>query len=414
MSQDTSNSRREFLKSSLIAPALVGAAGALGLRPAAAAEAAVEDAPAPAAQVPLATRKLGRSGQEVSILTLGGMAQAHSPQYLEAAWSLGVRSFDTAAGYLGGRGEQHIAQWLERRPERRKDLFLVSKNVAREGPGEMLTQIDTRLERCGTDYLDVYLIHQFGPRIYGETWPEWLSGTELRAVAEKLKSDGKVRQFGFATHDGARAEILKAAAACGFIDTILVSYNPLADRGGELERALDACAEAGIGLIAMKVMRPMRNAPKRHPLADERDLTMAQAMLHAVWSDERFATVEVGADNIQLIAENVEAARKFDQPLPPGLINQLREVTTASGPSWCPNCDGRCARACGQELALNDIARYVSYYEQDGDLSARELYRALPESLRKPVGADLAAAGEACLCKLNHAEILRKAELYFG
>ena len=85
------------------------------------------------------------------------MMSAHNPQYLDIAWKLGIRYFDTAKVYINGKSELHVAEWLQRYPERREELFLVSKEPAGGGPEELLTSIDQRLERCGTDYLNLYL-----------------------------------------------------------------------------------------------------------------------------------------------------------------------------------------------------------------------------------------------------------------
>ena len=65
-------------------------------------------------------------------------------------------------------------------------------------------------------------------------------------------------------------------------------------------------------------------------------------------------------------------------------------------------------------LALGDISRYVSYYEQEGDLGAGELYRKLAKEQRRGAGANLDAASKACLCNLDFASVLDKAERYFG
>ena len=81
-----SESRRSFLKSSLAIPVALAAAPSL-LAPAALA------ADAPAAEV-LPRRQLGKNGPPVTMLCMGGMMSALSPDYLDIAWSMGIRYFD--------------------------------------------------------------------------------------------------------------------------------------------------------------------------------------------------------------------------------------------------------------------------------------------------------------------------------
>ncbi len=74
-------------------------------------------------------------------------------------------------------------------------------------------------------------------------------------------------------------------------------------------------------------------------------------------------------------------------------------------------CDGRCRRAGKTNAALNDITRHLSYYELDGCRDeARRAYAALSPEQRNWHGADLAAASEACVSKLDFATLLHRAE----
>ncbi len=81
------------------------------------------------------------------------------------------------------------------------------------------------------------------------------------------------------------------------------------------------------------------------------------------------------------------------------------------GRQFCAGCDGRCHRAAGTKAALNDIVRYLSYYELDGcRQKARDLFAALPAHMRDWHGADLAAASRACVSKLDFETLLHRAE----
>ncbi len=399
--------RRNFLRSALLAP--VGVAWAPSF------PAKAEDPPKQAAAAtPVPTRKLGKNGPDVSMLIFGGDMPAYSPEFLDLGWSMGIRYFDTAAQYGGGNDETKVAQWLAQYPERRKDLFLVSKDHPKAGPEQLLELVDRRLERCQTRYLDLYFIHGINAREYGADSLNWPKSDAFKKVAEKLKSSGKVKMVGFSCHDAQAPQYLAAAAEGGFLDAIMVSYTPFFAKGGAMDKALDACQAAGIGLIAMKTLRNAADAPKRLPEFDQLGLTTHQALLQAVWSDPRLSAVCNRMQNMDNIQTSVAAVRGYKGPLKLAHRELLRETLLASRGAMCPGCPACHRHSAELALAFADISRYVMYYEQDGNRQARELYQQLPAGHRDASQVDLAALRDACQFKTNYPEIIRRAERYFA
>src|SRR5208337_4925540 len=82
------------------------------------------------------------------------------------------------------------------------------------------------------------------------------------------------------------------------------------------------------------------------PEFTRKGLTPYQALLQAIWSDERFSSVCVSMRNTDQIRENAMAARLF-QPVAQSAIHRLRDACIAAGPTMCASCDGRCSRAAG-------------------------------------------------------------------
>jgi len=202
------SSRRHFLKTTLTLPVALAAGPAMMTQ-----SVSAEDKPAStAATAMLPKRQMGRSGPQVTMLCLGGMEQALSPDYIDIAWSMGIRYFDSADCYLGGNSEKIFGAWLAKYPERRKEIFLVSKDHPHQGPKQMLEMIDRRLDACGTKYLDAFYIHGIGTREYGENSVNWPKSDEFKKTAETLKSSGKVKMVGFSCHDGRLNDYLNAAA----------------------------------------------------------------------------------------------------------------------------------------------------------------------------------------------------------
>ena len=400
-------SRRNFLKTAVTAPLGVALSSTALAETASAAS-------ANGAAAPLPKRKLGKNGPEVSMLSFGGDMAAYSPEHLDIGWSLGIRYFDTASQYGGGNDEHKVAQWLTKYPERRKDLFLVSKDHPRNGPEDLLEQIDRRLERCQTSYLDLFFIHGINTREYGADSLNWPKSDALKKVAEKLKSSGKVKMVGFSCHDPQAPQFLSAAAKGGFLDAVMVKYTPFFEKGGDFDKALDACHQAGIGLIAMKTLRNAVDAPKRLPEFDKLGLTTHQALLQAVWSDPRISAVCNRMENADNIQSSADALRTYKGPLKLAQMDLLRETVLAARSPMCPGCPSCLQFGAALEFAFADISRYVMYYEQDGNLRARELYHQLSAAHRDASLVNLVSLRDACQFKTDYPAIIRRAERYFA
>jgi uncharacterized protein len=402
-----STSRRSFLKKTAAFPVALAAAPAFFNQSASAAE------PAPAADA-LPRRQLGKTGPHVTMLSMGGMMSALSPDYIDIAWSMGIRYFDTADCYLHGQSEEIFGQWLAKYPERRKEIFLVSKDHPHKGPEQLLEMIDTRLAALGTTYLDAFYIHGIGPREYGQASLNWPKSDAYRQVAKQLRDSGKVKMVGFSCHDGHLPEYLNAAAEGGFIDIIMMAYNPFYPKGGPLDKAIDAAHQAGIGLVAMKTMRSLKDVPKRLPQLDQIGLTTHQGVLHATWSDPRISAICNMIDNVDQMTSSSTAARSYKTPLKTAHLELLHDTIMAGRRTMCTGCPACETAAKSTGFAFHDIARFVTYYEQDGNLDARSYYQALPAEVRDASQLDLAALRDACHFKTDYPEIVRRAELYFA
>jgi len=409
---DSNSSRRDFLKSTLTFPVALAAAPALLTQ-----SAPAQDLPAGKTaepSTPLPRRALGKNGPKVTMLSMGGMMAAMSPAYLDIAWSMGIRYFDTADCYIHGQSEKIIAQWLAKYPERRKEIFLVSKDHPRKGPSQLLEMVDKRLAALGTTYLDAFYIHGMGPGEYGEESVNWPKSEEFKKVAAQLKSSGKVKMVGFSCHDGRLADYLNSAAEGGFVDIIMLKFNPFYPKGDSVDRALDACHKAGIGLVAMKTMRNTKDVPKRLPEFDKMGLTTHQAVLHSAWSDPRISAICNMIDNVDQMRSSATAARSYKEPLKFAHMELLKETIMAGRRTMCTGCPACEAFSRQTGFAFHDISRFVTYYEQDGNVEARDYYQALASEVRDSSKVDLAALRDACHFKTDYPEIVRRAEAYFA
>jgi len=114
--------------------------------------------------------------------------------------------------------------------------------------------------------------------------------------------------------------------------------------------------------------------------------------------------------NTDQITENSLAAAKF-QPMNRAEIEQLRDACLAAGPTFCADCDGRCAKAAGTDAALGDLTRLLTYHDHHGYRGeARRLYSELDPGQKTWRGADLEAAREACPNRLDFARLLPRVD----
>jgi predicted aldo/keto reductase-like oxidoreductase len=142
----------------------------------------------------------------------------------------------------------------------------------------------------------------------------------------------------------------------------------------------------------------------------ERNLSVFQGLLYAIWTDERLASSCISMRNTDQIRENIDALQRFE-PLKMAEIHQLRDASLAHGPTLCADCDGRCSKAAGTQAELGVLTRYLTYHEHLGDRAmARRQYAELSEAARDWTDADLLAATEACPNKLNFSALLPKAK----
>ncbi len=365
----------------------------------------------------LPKRTLGRTGVEVSMLNLGTWRSVGLDRILRFAWANGVRYIDTAKSY---GSEPAIGRWLQAMPEVRKQIF-----PGHQRPSPIAERIDQTTGRTAGRTQNRLRRSDFHsrrrrPRLRDRM--EWPKSKEFKETAEAIRKSGKARFVGFSTHHKNRAAILQAAADGGFVDVIMLQNNPwIAEEIGqkdEINRALDNCHKAGIGLISMKQVAGKVNnldeIGRRLPGLKEKGLSPYQGLLHAIWTDERFSSCCVSMRNTDQVRENAEAARVY-QPLTKAELNQMRDAFVAAGPTLCTGCDGRCSLAAGTTAELGNLTRFLTYHDHHGYRGeARRLYAELSDAARDWAGADLEAARQACPSKLDFAKLLPRADQVLG
>ena len=247
-------------------------------------------------------RKIAHTDLEVSRACMGTMtfgAQADfekSSRMVDKCLDTGINFFDTANIYNQGRSEEILGRALG---ARRKDVVLASKAWGAMGdPVEyqglsaaaVRAAIEASLERLGTDYLDIYYLHQPD----GETLID-----ETLGVLEELRKEGKIRYP--ATSNYSAWQLCEMHAVCdksGYAKPWISQpmYNMLA-RGIEQEY-LDFTAQEGITNVVYNPLAGGLLTGKQKvdaaPLPGTR-FDGNQLYLDRFWHDEYFNAVsEVG------------------------------------------------------------------------------------------------------------------------
>lgn len=194
-------------------------------------------------------RRLGRTGEKLSIIGFGGIVAKDSPREevernVDLSIEMGVNYFDTAAAY--GNAEENMGPVIKKY---RDQIFLTSKShkrTARETE-ELLNQSLTKLH---TDHLDLYQMHALTD-VEKDVEAAFGPGGAIEAF-EKAKKAGKIRFIGFSAHSPEAA--LKAMDMYDF-DTILYPINFCCHfKGKFVMDVLDRAREKDMGILAIKGM----------------------------------------------------------------------------------------------------------------------------------------------------------------
>ena len=352
-------------------------------------------------------RKLGKTGVEVSILSLGGMFDTINNQLLlKQAVNWGVTHWDTAEGYGNGLSEEGFGRFFSRNPDVRKDIFLVTKSGP-SSPDSMTEKLDKSLKRLKTDYADLYFAH--GIDRFNDM------GGRTREWAAEMKKAGKIKFFGFSTHTNME-ECLLDAAKSGWIDTVMFTYNFRIMHTQKMKDAVAACVDAGVGLVAMKTQGggPVKTDSEAElEVAGrflEKGFTDKQAKLKAVWENPNIACICSQMPTLTILSANVAAARDL-ATLSRADFDLLTQFAEESRTGYCAGCGSICREAVGGLVPVNDVMRCLMYYRDYGDRDlAREVFAGLSEQSRTMMAhADYSRAERACPQRLAIADLMREA-----
>ena len=243
-------------------------------------------------------RTLGLSTIQISPIIMGtwqagkrfwvGIEDADSIKAIQAAFSAGITTFDTAEVYGEGHSERIVGQALA---DIREQVVLATKVFPNHFKyNQVIEACDRSLKNLNTDYIDLYQMH----------WPSGSFKTEIVPVEEtmralnELKQQGKIRAIGVSNFSRAQ---LEEAAQYGRIDSLQPPYS-LFWRQVEKD-AMPYCIENNISIIAYS--------------------SLAQGLLTGKFGlDHQFEKGDNRADNKLFKGENYQRAQTA--------LNKLRPI----------------------------------------------------------------------------------------
>jgi len=317
-------------------------------------------------------RRLGRSGLQVSALSLGSWVTYHNQvntraarEMLAAAMDAGVNFFDNAEAYAGGKSEEVMGQALKALKRPRLDYVVSTKfywGLPGDGAGinrkntlnrkYLMQAIDGSLSRFGLDFIDLVFCHRPDPHtpieetvhamsdmvtqgkaLYWGT-SEW-SAAEIRAawdIAERHHLHKPVmEQPQYHLFHRKRVE-QEYARLYEDIGLGLTTWSPLASglltgkyRQGIPKGSRGARKDMSFLQQALTDSRRAEAVEALRPIAAELGCSLAQLAIAWVARNPRVSTVITGASKMAQLQENLGALEVLPR-LGPEVLERLDQA----------------------------------------------------------------------------------------
>jgi predicted aldo/keto reductase-like oxidoreductase len=383
------SSRRTFLESGLVLPALA----AVRMEPSLAQK--------PAAEPKFVYGNLGKTGLRVTRLAFGCMTTS-DPSVIERAADLGINLFDSARVYQGGNNERMVGTALKKY---RDKVYVTSKTLA-NAKQQALADLDTSLREMQTDHLDIWYLHSRG------TVSAVNDG--LLEAQNEAKKAGKIRFAGVSFHGG-HAEVMPAFQALNHFDVFLISYNFA--MGNAIDPLIENARKAGIGIVAMKGLAGGVKPTVRSYVVPPEKLNLLTragapvAALKWVLKNKNVDTIIPSITDMDQLEENVQAMAAPYTAKDDGLLTARLEAIKDWYCRMCGSCDGKCARS----LPVADMLRFTMYAQNYGQFSlGRDSFRALPREVTSVRCSECSSCSVKCPNGVQVASRLAHAQELFG
>ena len=268
------------------------------------------------------TRALGRTGETVSAIGLGGwhLALPHvdeplSFRIVRSAIDNGITFMDNSWDYNDGQSELRMGKAL--RDGYRDRVFLMTKIDGRSKK-EAARQLDESLRRLGTDRIDLVQHHEI---LRFEDPHRLFDEHGANAALLEARQAGKLRYIGFTGHKDPRVHLhtLEVAEDYGFtFDTVQMPLNVMDAHYRSFEKlVLPELVRRRIGVLGMK---PLANGI----ILRSGTVSATECLRYALHLPTD--VVITGIDSMKVLEQALEVARTF-RPLSEGEVTALLAKT---------------------------------------------------------------------------------------
>lgn len=307
--------RREFLQA--------GAAGVAAITAAGAADAQTGKANVNTGGLPL--RPLGRTGEMVSALCLGGhsstnpqkLSEKESLHLIQRAVDEGITFMDNCWDYHDGVAEERMGKALAQ-DGRRDKVFLMTKVCGRTAK-EAASNLEDSLRRLKTDRLDLWQFHEM---VYDND-PDWVFADDgaIQAGLKALK-DGKVRFLGFTGHKDPSIHLKMLAKPFDWA-TVQMPLNVMDVHYRSFQKqVLPELLRRNIGVLAMKSLGGNGQIVTKAGVSVEDALRYVLSL--------PVSTLVSGIDSEKVLDQNLKIVREF-RPLSAEEKARIEGKTLAMG-----------------------------------------------------------------------------------
>ncbi len=251
------------------------------------------------------TRPFGRSGEQVSLLAVGGAhignpTEEEGIRIVHEAIDAGATFMDNAWDYNDRESERRMGKALAQGGYRQR-AFLMTKDCAHDRiAAHSMVKLEESLQALQTDYLDLWQLHEV---VYEEDPDRIFAPGGSAESLLKAKEQGKVRYIGFTGHK--HPDIHRRMLSQGFPwDSVQMPLNVLDAHWASFEHEiLPLCLEQGIAVIGMK------SNGGGYLRSTGLDVTAEESLAYVM--SLPVATVVSGMDSLEILRKNLALANDF-------------------------------------------------------------------------------------------------------